>query len=273
MPAAPHCDPERGVFETLLVVEGRPIELDAHLARLEASLRALFGSPLRDDARQIALDRVRGLALARLRLVAAPVEGGAIGVELSVESLDQQRAFPAQRCSVALSSLIVEGGFGAHKWLDRGLLERAEAELPERAAPLLVDRDGTVLEASRANVFAVHDGVLVTPPTDGRIVPGITRRRVLELARAAGRETREKHFTVPDLLAADEVFLTNSVRGIEPVHSIHADVPRPDGLHRYSTHGTSLERSEGGVSGEIAAGLRASWLGEAAPAGSAAAVP
>jgi branched-subunit amino acid aminotransferase/4-amino-4-deoxychorismate lyase len=35
-------DPQQGVFETLLVLNGRPIELDAHLARLEASLKALF---------------------------------------------------------------------------------------------------------------------------------------------------------------------------------------------------------------------------------------
>jgi para-aminobenzoate synthetase / 4-amino-4-deoxychorismate lyase len=271
MPAAPHCDPERGVFETLLVVDGRPVELDAHLARLAGSLEALFGSALPKGAHRVALEGAGGLERGRLRLVAAPGEGD-IDLSLSAEDLDPALAFPAREGSVKLRSLTVEGGFGAHKWVDRGLLERAEAALPAAAAPLLLDTDGSVLETSRANVFAVRDGALLTPPLDGRIVPGVTRARVLDLARAAGRETREERLTVADLLAADEVFLTNSIRGVEPVHSLDRDVPRLDGPYGYSTRGTSLSR---GVSGEIAAALRRCWLGlgRAAAAGSGAAAP
>lgn len=257
MPAAPHCDPERGVFETLLAVDGRPIELDPHLERLEASLAILFDSALPADARRLALDGARPLALGRLRLTATPLEGGRIGLDLAAESLDPELAFPARKRSVELRSLPLEGGFGSHKWADRGLLERAEAELPDGAAPLIVDRDGAALEASRANVFAVRGGALLTPPADGRIVPGITRRRVLDLFRASGREAREEPLSLADLLGADEVFLTNSVRGVEPVGSI-------DGARAGAV---------GEVSAGIAAELRRSWLAEAAPAGSAAAVP
>jgi para-aminobenzoate synthetase / 4-amino-4-deoxychorismate lyase len=271
MPAAPHCDPEKGVFETLLVVDGRPIELDAHLERLTSSLGALFDSALPSDARRLALDGARRLTLGRLRLTAAPAEGERLSVELAAESLDPELAFPARKRSAKLRSLPVEGGFGEHKWVDRGLLERAEAELPDGAAPLLVDRDGAVLEASRANVFAVRDGALITPPTDGRIIAGITRRRVLELARAAGYGVREEPLTIADLLESDEVFLTNSVRGVEPVHAIDTrDVPGVRCPYGHTITGTSRG---GGVSGAIAAALRRSWLGQAAPAGSAAAAP
>jgi para-aminobenzoate synthetase / 4-amino-4-deoxychorismate lyase len=269
MPAASHCNPERGVFETLLALDGRPIELDAHLERLEASVEALFGAALPPDAGRIARDGARPLRLGRLRLSAVPAGGKRVDLKLAAESLDPEQAFPSRRRSVELRSIPVEGGFGAHKWVDRALLERAEAELPGGAAPLLVDRDGTALEASRANVFAVKGDALLTPPTDGRIVPGITRARVLALCRAAGREVREERLTVDDLLAADELFLTNSIRGVEPVHSI-GDVPHLRRPYRCSNSGTS---GTGGVSGEIAAALRASWLGEAAPAGSAAGVP
>jgi para-aminobenzoate synthetase / 4-amino-4-deoxychorismate lyase len=271
MPAAPHCDPEKGVFETLLALDGRPIELDAHLERLEASLNVLFDSGLPPDAERLALDGARQLKLGRLRLSVAPADDNRLRVELDAQGLDPESAFPAQRRSIELRSLPLAGGFGAHKWVDRELLERAEAELPDGAVPLIVDRDGTALEASRANVFAVKGDALLTPPTDGRIVPGITRRRVIELARAAGRETREEPVTVDDLLAADEVFLTNSVRGVEPVHSIDGDVPHFKRPYGCSNSGTS---AGGGVSGEIAAELRRSWLGgQAAPAGSAAAAP
>ncbi len=122
--------------------------------------------------------------------------------------------------SVALRSLMLTGGLGAHKWVDRSLLDEAQAALPADALPLLVDEQGSVLEASRANVFAVREGVLTTPPLDGRILPGVTRMRTIELAGELGVEAREATLSRDDLLSADEVFLTGSVRGIEPVGAI-----------------------------------------------------
>jgi para-aminobenzoate synthetase / 4-amino-4-deoxychorismate lyase len=59
----------------------------------------------------------------------------------------------------------------------------------------------------------------VTPPADGRILPGIARRRVLEVAAAAGIETGEERLRLDDLRAG-EVFLAGSVRGVEPVRSV-----------------------------------------------------
>ena len=77
---------------------------------------------------------------------------------------------------------MLAGGLGEHKWVDRSLLDEAQAALPAGALPLIVDADGAVLEASRANLFAVRDGALFTPPLDGRILPGVTRARVIEIA-------------------------------------------------------------------------------------------
>jgi len=58
---------------------------------------------------------------------------------------------------------------------------------------------------------------VVTPPTDGRILPGVARARAIELARAAGIEVVERSLTVDELAAAGEVFMTGGVRGVEPV--------------------------------------------------------
>ena len=77
-----------------------------------------------------------------------------------------------------------------------------------------------MLEAGWANVFAAHNGALVTPPADGRILPGIVRARAIELARLAGIGVAEKRLTRRQLLDADEVFLTGSVRGIEPARAL-----------------------------------------------------
>ena len=64
------------------------------------------------------------------------------------------------------------------------------------------------------------DGVLATPPLTLPVLPGITRGVVLELARGAGIKVVEKEFSKGDFLEADEIFLTNSIRGVVPVSHV-----------------------------------------------------
>ena len=196
------------MFETLLVREGRPVELAAHLARLGASVAGLYGEPALPGVAELVTDRARGLRLGRLRVTVAP-NGHGLATDVRTAPVDEDLVFPAR--GVELQRLEVPGGLGAHKWADRRLLERAEAAGP---VPLLVDSDGSVLEASRANVFVVEAGTILTPPADGRILPGVARRRVLELMTG-----QEEAISLDRLLEADEVFLSGSVRGIEPVAS------------------------------------------------------
>jgi len=202
-------DPRHGVFETLLVLDGRPVELDAHLARLEASLAELFpGRPAPD-----------------LGPLDTELESGVMRIDIAPDRdlLEARISFrePEDRVgSVALRSLPISGGLGPHKWADRSLLDEAQTGLPAGSLPLVVDEDGAVLEASRANVFTVRDGALLTPPLDGRILPGITRMRVLEIAEAMAIDLGEEPLTRNDLISADDVFLTGSVRGIEWVDSL-----------------------------------------------------
>ena len=210
-------DPHAGVFETLLVLDGRPLELEAHLARIDASLRALFGAPVPPAARRLVLDHARG-GPARLRLTVAPGAAGALEPEVTVAPVAASLVLPGWERAVDLAPVVVDGGLGAHKWDDRRLLAIAEDDVSPRI-PLLLDDDGTVLEASRGNVFAVFAGVLVTPPTDGRILPGVTRRRVLSLATELGIGVREEALPLERLSEATEVFLTGAVRGIEPVRA------------------------------------------------------
>jgi para-aminobenzoate synthetase/4-amino-4-deoxychorismate lyase len=216
--AGPRPDPSHGVFETLLVVGGRPVELEPHLARLDASLRALFDAPAPPAARELALDHARGADLARLRLTVAPGERRELAATVAVAAVDAALVLPGPERALELTPLVVPGGIGPHKWADRRLLAGAEADAAPRL-PLLLDRDGAVLEASRGNLFVVDDGTLVTPPTDGRILPGVTRRRVLELAAALGIAVREDAVGFDRLPAAAEVFVTGAVRGIEPVRA------------------------------------------------------
>jgi para-aminobenzoate synthetase / 4-amino-4-deoxychorismate lyase len=213
-------DPQKGIFETLLVVDGRPVELDAHLDRLAASIGALYGAAAATDPREEIEERARGLALGRLRATLAPGSDGRLTTEIVTAEVDPAVVFPGLERAVGVHTVLLEGGLGAHKWVDRALIEETEARLPADAVAVLVDHGGAVLEALRANVFAVHGETLATPPADGRILPGIARRRVAKAAQAAGLELRETELTVGDLMAADEVFLAGSVRGVEPVKAV-----------------------------------------------------
>jgi para-aminobenzoate synthetase/4-amino-4-deoxychorismate lyase len=61
-----------------------------------------------------------------------------------------------------------------HKWADRRAVDEATQRLG--ATPLILDEDGSVLEAAWANVWIREGDRLVTPPADGRLLPGVTRR-------------------------------------------------------------------------------------------------
>ena len=209
---SPHrspADPSRGLFETLLVRDRRPVELEAHLMRLAASVATLYGAPVPDGAGERVTERAAEVELGRLRLTVTPDGDASPAADVRVAPVDPEAVFPSFDRAARLARLDVPDGLGAHKWADRSVLEEAERE---DAVALVVAADGGVLEASRANVFIVEDGAILTPPADGRILPGVTRRRVLELV-----PVQEQAIPLDRLLAADEVFLTNSVRGIEPV--------------------------------------------------------
>ena len=180
-------DRSRGVFETLLVVDGDPVELEAHLSRLARSLKVLYSQELPTQAEEELRRAAAGIPLGRLRFTVFPDHG------------------------VHLRTHPVAGGLGAHKWVYRPGIDRPE---PSEPGALIVD-EGEVLEAGWANVFAVRDGTLFTPPLDGRILPGTTRAALLALAAEAEIRTQERPLSPADLISADETFLTGSIRGIE----------------------------------------------------------
>jgi para-aminobenzoate synthetase/4-amino-4-deoxychorismate lyase len=212
-------DPALGVFETFLVLDGAPVEINAHLRRMRASVSELYGLELPGNASEVASAAASEFTVARMRLQATPA-GGSIELSTSGTEVDQELLLPGHERSLRLRSVLAPGGLGPHKWVDRGFLTEAEASYPADTLSLLLDADGSVLEVSRANLFAVRDGVLFTPPADGRILPGTIRGEILELARDAGFEAREERLTLEDLGASSEVMVTSSIRGIEMIREL-----------------------------------------------------
>ena len=85
---------------------------------------------------------------------------------------------------------------------------------------IFVDEVDTVNEATAGNVFVVTDGRLRTPLKSTRILPGVTRDKLLVAARAAGIGTAEERITKSELLSAQEVFLSSTTAEVTPVATV-----------------------------------------------------
>lgn len=237
-------DRDLGIFETLLIADGRPIRLAEHLARMERSLRDVFGTELSPEVAADAARAARDLPLARMRIDVVPDGAGGLRHAIRVSPIDPTIFFPDRAHGADLRSVEPPAPSGAHKWADRSWLEGVERRVGEEV-PLLIDGD-EVLEAGRANVFVATAGGLATPSLDGRILPGTARAAVLALAPELDIEVAERPLTLADLRGAEETFLTSSLRGIRPVRSLD---------------GAPL-RQESPLVPPLAAALRARWLDE-----------
>jgi para-aminobenzoate synthetase/4-amino-4-deoxychorismate lyase len=203
-----------GLLETLLAVDGVPLRVADHLARLERSCRELYGAGL-----------PAGLA-ARVAEAAQAVPSGRAVVRVVVDPVlrVQVTAAPAPPPSapLALSSRARPSGVWRHKWAVRDWADDAT---------LYVAGDGAVLETERGNVFLVErDGTLVTPPLRADLLPGVTRRALLDLARDTGRRTELRTFALPELVRRP-AFWTSSLSGAVPIHAVDGvALPRADQL-------------------------------------------
>ena len=100
------------------------------------------------------------------------------------------------------------------------VLAVAEARARGGYEAILLDGEGRVAEGSSSNIFIARAGRLVTPPLSAGILEGITRRHVIALARSFGIAVDELAFTPEELAAADEAFLTSSVRGVMAIRAV-----------------------------------------------------
>jgi branched-chain amino acid aminotransferase len=142
-------------------------------------------------------------------------------------------AVPAQPLKLVTSARAAEEGWPCQLKLTGMYVLRfvARREALRRGCDdgLFLDRDGNVAEAVTANVFAVRSGSLATPPLCGPLVPGITRSTVLALADVLGIAAHQRPIEHAELLAADEIFLTSTVGGVQAVASIDGTALRAPG--------------------------------------------
>lgn len=223
-----------GVYEVIPVYSRRPFRLAEHLRRLQYSLdKVRIANPHGDaewgrlaneivqrnagDDQSVYLQVTRGVAK---RDHAFPR-----GVKPTVFMMSTPLVTPAPA--------LVESGVACitaqdYRWLNcdvksvsllgNCLLRQLSADVG--AAETILFRDGQLTEASASNVFAVKDGVLLTPPKNNLVLPGITYDVVLEIARAREFQVEVRAVTEAEVRSADEIWLTSSTKEVLAVTTL-----------------------------------------------------
>lgn len=100
------------------------------------------------------------------------------------------------------------------------MLARREAERRGAVEGILLNEKNEVTEGASSNLFIVQSGRLITPPLSGALLPGTRRKVVLRLARKLTIPVQEKNLLPKDLLKADEIFITSTLKDILPIRSV-----------------------------------------------------
>jgi branched-chain amino acid aminotransferase len=224
------------VYEVIWWHRGRPIQAAEHLARLVESGRRVYldvpGSAahwLGILSEAVAASGASADEDAYVRLVVTR-GSGPLGLHVAKELVPNvvvivapaNRPAPAQwerGLSVALvgrrrvSAKALDPGAKTGNYMNN-LLALHEAEAVGADDAVLLNDAGDVTEGTTANVYVVRGGRVATPPLDAGILKGTTRTRVLSLCGRAGIVAEEARLSPDDLLRADEVFLSSSVRGV-----------------------------------------------------------
>jgi len=112
------------------------------------------------------------------------------------------------------------------------ILAKIEASKAGYHEAILLDPQGFVCEGSGENIYAVRDGLIVTPPYTAGILDGINRKSIIKIARDLGYEVIERDIARAEIYLADEVFLSGTAAELVPVseiddHAIGSGEPGP----------------------------------------------
>lgn len=223
-----------GLFATIRAYDGHLFLVDDHLQKLRTGMKEM-GIRLPDrmkDYEQAMLETMRAnrVKSGKVRITITPGEAGwrqprtpykRPNVFVFVRPhRDQQE--PARQKTVTILRTRFASPMVPYKSLSRLSFLYAFRELQTTNADegLFLTDQGEVAEGISSNIFIVRDGVICTPPVGIGIVAGVTRNFVLQLASAYYIPVKEKPISVKELSNADEIFLTNSMAEIVPVHRI-----------------------------------------------------
>lgn len=228
-----------GVYETLRTYGARPFALDRHLRRLRRSAAALgIAVPASDGELATRLSELLERAQNPESYIRLMVSRGLGEVSYRFDRVHgptvvmlakPYEPLPPERYENGIPVSLVSVRRNSPQALDpaikscnllNNILAMREAQSRGALEGLMLNERGDVAEGASSNVFVVQAGRLLTPPLQAGILAGITRELVLELCAGVGQPVAEQLLRVPDLLRADEVFVTSTLKEVAPVATI-----------------------------------------------------
>jgi len=216
-----------GVFETLQVLHGRPVALEAHWQRLLASQRTVR-RPLPPSAARAHLTRAARAMPGGVGGLRLEVTSTAAGPALAIRILPRRSHRPGAGSDggrgVAVVTAAGRAGSPAALPAQVKSIERIPSVLAWGEAPpegvfevLWCNAQGYLVEGTVSNLFIVRRACLMTPPVWAGALAGVVRDALLRLACRLRVPVVEQPFTRHELFTAAEAFLTNSLIGVAPV--------------------------------------------------------
>lgn len=246
-----------GAYEVIRVYRGKPFRLREHLRRLELSLAGL----------EIPLPEPAGRIEEVCRRVVGGLREATIYLQVTRGAAPRAHAFPAglrptfvayarEAAPVPAGKTLRLLSLPDDRWgrchlktiaLLPNILGKEKALRAGCDEGLFVREDGTVTEGTSSNAFLVRGGRVLTHPATNRILNGITRETVLELARGEGLDVEERPFTLQEARAGDEIFMTGTTTEVTGAawldgKPIGAGAPGPVTSRLRSAFGARVER-------------------------------
>lgn len=225
-----------GIFETMLVTNGHINLYDYHWERLFTGLQqlyfdipALFTPTWLEQQILKTVEKNNALPLCRVRLQLYAAGGGLFsnqknnpGILIECFELDEHiTAFNENGLVVGIAENLNKSPDSLSNLKSCNALIYAIAAKQPKAQKwndaLICNTLGNIIESAIANIFWVKNGELYTPPLSEGCIAGVMRRHIIEKSD----RVIEKKLTLEELHQADEVFLTNAIKGIKWVATIH----------------------------------------------------
>ncbi len=222
-----------GIYEVIPVFNKKLFEFDAHLTRLNNGLAAIsIANPLSSKEWQDILNKLIQTHPWDNQFIYLQVTRG---VQLERNHLPDDCLTPSVYAYtnplLPVSDYIIKNGIKAItlediRWLRcdikaitllPNVMMKIAAKQQGADDAILINRDGLISEGTASNVFIVQNGKLLTPPTSNKILPGITRLVIENIARDHDITILEQELTLTDLEKADEIWLTSSTKYALPV--------------------------------------------------------
>ena len=223
-----------GVYEVVTVHRGTPFALGEHLSRLENSAQVIrlslpysrgeWESRIAEGVKQCGYDHCK---------VYIQVTRGVAPRDHLFPNQGSQTVFMSFREMVAVDEKWRQEGvkvitlpdlrWGRCDVKSLNLLPNILAKQQAKDAgafEAIFIRDGIVAEATASNVMLIRSGTLMTPESNFRILPGVTRKIILDIAKKQGINVSEQPIECKELFQADELFLVGTTIEVVPVISV-----------------------------------------------------